>query len=109
MSGPDFFDDMIEQDAAERRRVALQEAEARNAQEAEAAKVRAQNATERTMKNNRILLLRDYELAGVRPPFTYDDGTPRMSLPMLRKLGWEVQNISGEAVLVEPKTYRGLA
>lgn len=103
----DFFDEVADQEAAERRRVALQEAQARIAQDEKAAAERAQKDTERTLRFNRVLLLREYEIAGVRPPFTDEDGSPRVSLTLLRSFGWEVQNISGENVLVAPKSYRG--
>lgn len=98
----DFFDDMAKRDAAERRAKILREAEARNAAEAAAEAIRQKAATEFALRVNRAQLLREYHQAGVQPPATKPDGTPLVSLRLLQSLGWSIERVGGENILVEP-------
>lgn len=51
---------------------------------------------------NRVQLLAEYESAGVHPPFTDDDGKPTISLSLLKRMGWRIENFGNDGYSLVP-------
>lgn len=66
-------------------------------QDAERSAQMARRAAESSAEINRRMILRDYERQGLQRP----EGT-LVSLPLLMKLGWRIEEIDGKNVLVKP-------
>lgn len=47
--------------------------------------------------------MNEYEAHDVAPPFTEEDGSPKYSLSFLLMMGWTIETIGAERVLVRPK------
>ena len=59
-------------------------------------------AADTTARANRLLLLTEYERAGVRPPYVNDDNVPTISLSLLLQRGWKIEEVNGERTLIQP-------
>lgn len=98
--------DMLERASSqaryELRQRMIAEAEARGKVESEAEAKRKAIATERTMMNNRRQIKAEYDRAGIKPPFTTEDGWPIVSLSMLIKRGYTIERYGDESVLIPP-------
>jgi hypothetical protein len=92
-------DDMFgfEDERDKRARLARLEEEGRRAAEADRRghdEVMARVA-KKSAEFHRRHLLAEYRLAGVAPPETDENGTPKTSLSMLLNLGWRVEEVGG--------------
>lgn len=58
--------------------------------------------TDRLMAEHRGLHVSDYEADGLRPVFADPDAEIVVSIPLLIKLGWRVEEIGGRKVLLRP-------
>lgn len=63
-------------------------------------------ADQRSMEANRIQLLGEYEAAGIYPPFTDDSGKPTISLSLLKRLGWRIENFGSDGNSLVPPGWR---
>ncbi len=60
----------------------------------------------RASETNRRQVIAEYQAAGISPPLIDGNGKPTVSLSMLLRLGWKVEDISGKPVLIHPPGYR---
>ncbi|MHB8272002.1 hypothetical protein [Bradyrhizobium sp.] len=92
------------QEAADRRakiESARAEHEAFEKHEAELAAERKETARLFSLGANERLRLAEYDLHGVTPPVL--NGVPtKSSLPLLRSLGWTIEEIDGKRTLIQP-------
>lgn len=101
-----YDDDLFEAEAAKKRAADRAKAEAAqldatNAQLKFAAQLKAR-MDERAAETNRRQLIAEYQAAGVEPPMTDGNGKPTVSLSMLLRMGWSLENISGQPTLIRP-------
>lgn len=97
-----FFDREEAQRLRQERTAMVQngiEREAANnaADKATASRVRAAN-----LKANDDFLLREYQNAGVAPPMVTATGVPAVSLALLLRIGWTIEEVAGDRRLVKP-------
>lgn len=98
----DMFDRVDTQAEFERRQKMIAFAEQmKKIEEEQEAKLRA-SAAARSLEVNRKQLKAQYERAGVKPLFVDDAGWPRVSLTMMFKLGYQIIDMDGERVFVQP-------
>ena len=98
----DRYDDLEElEDKKRRSRERLEKARIAKELEDKAEAKRLAQAIEFTQRSNERYLRREYEIAGVQPQHVDDKGNPTVSLSMLLRLGWRIETIGDENVLVE--------
>lgn len=99
-------EDIFDRADADERRARREEAQKLNAErdavEAEQAARRSASARVNSMRANARILLSEYHAAGVEPMQTRPDGTPTVSLSLLRSMGWTIVQIDDRNVLVAP-------
>jgi len=99
-------EDLFRQDEATERRAAVETAREFAARQAAEMAARDAAFLERARTSARDAgrreLLAEYRAAGVEPPSFDDDGMPRVSLALLRTLGWRVEEINRAKILVAP-------
>lgn len=95
---------MIDYEAMDRQRRdrIVAENEARQLQESKAAAEAKVRVDAMSARSNVGLLLNEYLVAGVEPPFTNGDGIPTVSLSMLRWQGWTVERVGEVNTLIMP-------
>jgi hypothetical protein len=54
------------------------------------------------VRANRSTMMREYQAAGVDPPYVDAEGNPKFSIGFLRKIGWAVVVMDGHNVMVSP-------
>lgn len=101
-------DDLFERDRAERVAAAHEDFKNRMAEleaiEAKIAAERKVRADANTRRSNLLVMMQEYQRAGVKPPFVNEDGTPRCSLSLLLQLGWSIERIGDSvATLLKPR------
>ena len=75
----------------------LNAAERKRREEAEA------NATARTLRSSKLIMLREWQALGVKPPMVDAEGWPTVSLSWMLIMGWEIrEGEHGEKMLVKP-------
>lgn len=97
--------DVFERQAGDERRARLAEAEARNRRERDAevtaGALRKIDSDAFTRETNERLRIAEYRFHGVEPPVI--DGVPtRSSFHLLRSLGWTVEDMLGQKMMVAP-------
>lgn len=103
-------DDLFEADDVKRRQ--QKRAETKAALEAAAtadAKRTAQlkeRMDDRARETNRRQVIAEYQAAGVEPPSVDGNRKPTTSLSLLLRMGWKIENISGQPTLIRPSWYR---
>ncbi len=100
-------DDMFERERAERAAAANEDFRRRMAALAEVeAQQKAENkarADANTRRSNYLVMMHEYEHAGVKPPLVNEDGTPSCSLSLLLQMGWSIERLGDSvSVLVRP-------
>lgn len=102
-----YDDDLFDAEEAKRRTARREAAKAaRDAMaetEAKAAVILKARIDERARETNRRQVIAEYQAAGVEPLEVDGNGKPTVSLSMLLRLGWRVENISGQPTLIRPR------
>lgn len=102
----DLDDSLFDRDEAQRRRQERAEAieRGKTAEVALAEYDAAARARVRAdiLRANDEFIAREYQSAGVEPPIVSGDGKPAVSLSMLLRLDWEIQDVAGVRTLVAP-------
>lgn len=83
-------------------RILDRNAELSKAEQERAARIKLESDRRAKIGHARSLL-REYEAAGVAPPFTTEEGVPTVSLSMLLMIGWSVDVFGGVATLHRPE------
>lgn len=68
---------------------------------------RKKEADVRTARANLSVMTAEYRNARVVPPFTDANGHPKFSLHFLFRMGWSIQMVGSENVLVSPIAAKG--
>ena len=105
-----YDDDLFEAEEAakraDRRKQAEKAGDALAAEEARQAAALRARIDERAAETNRRQVIAEYQAAGVEPLRVDGNGRPTVSLSMLLRIGWTIENISGKNVLIYPPGYR---
>jgi hypothetical protein len=101
-------EDIFDRQAAAEQRAKMDAAAERNRIEAERDAAETRKRKEHmdwfTLASAARRRLKDYEHAGVEPLELDANGSPTVTLSMLFWLGWTIESISGQNVLVRPQT-----
>lgn len=101
----DFIDAISAAEDKDRRDRMVVDAQASMRAEAARAKEAKARVDATTRRANESYLRFEYSKAGVDPPFVDGRGVPTVSLSFLLKIGWRVERMGRDAVLVRPAAF----
>lgn len=99
----DFFELESLKEMRAKREQAVRDGEAIAAAEAVEAAAAKARVDALTLRANESFLLAEYQSAGIAPPFTNGRGVPTVSLALLVRQGWRIEQLGdNEMALVRP-------